>query len=90
MRTTLDAGRDLQTMPLYFCETYCTLSKIYNTLFVNHIKNYLTLYGGKILPIYAHRERIYNELFEIVKDIEKATNNNDVDIMFKSILLINL
>ena len=64
--------------------------KIYNTLFVNHIKNYLTLYGGKILPIYAHRERIYNELFEIVKDIEKATNNNDVDIMFKSISLINL
>lgn len=84
----------LNRVRLYFVNKNVTNEfekrKIYNTLFVNHIKNYLTLYGGKILPIYAHRERIYNELFEIVKDIEKATNNNDVDIMFKSILLINL
>ena len=84
----------LNRVRLYFVNKNVTNEfekrKIYNTLFVNHIKNYLTLYGGKILPIYAHRERIYNELFEIVKDIEKATNNNDVDIMFKSISLINL
>lgn len=61
--------------------------KKYNKLFVEYIGKYLDLYYNYVSPLCSKRDRIANDLKEIVDEINKAikNNNNNPNILFQSI-----
>jgi hypothetical protein len=48
-----------------------------NTLLVDKILDYLTLYKTYILPVTAHRVEVVNQLFEIAMRVKTAKTSND-------------